>query len=68
MKNVSSLHFQAQASTDADRGNAIEPKPGGGGGITRFFLRTLAKFLSQSEHRNPLHKIESYYNTRQSDL
>ena len=37
MKNVSSLHFQAQASTDADRGNAIEPKRGEGGKSRDFF-------------------------------
>ena len=32
-----SFHFQAQASTDADRGNAIEPKRGGRGKSRDFF-------------------------------
>ena len=54
MKNVSSLHFQAQASTDADRGNAIEPKRGGRGKITRFFYERSRNFLANQNTGIPL--------------
>ena len=43
---MTSFHFQAQASTDADRGNAIEPKRGEGGKITRFFYERSRNFLA----------------------